>query len=93
MNALNTLSDEDRNDVNKYLATIREPLTFDDAYNAFKTAMSIINAQSNLEKNLKTAIGNLGTRQNGPAIEVRSKDGTTIRLYNIDKVNYIIENK
>ena len=88
LNALNTLSDEDRKYVNECLSNISTAVTFDAAYAAFKNAMSIINAQINFEKNLKTAIGNLGTRQNGPAIEVRSKDGTTIRLYNIDKVKF-----
>ena len=88
LNALNTLSDEDRKYVNECLSNITTAVTFDAAYAAFKNAMSIINAQSNLEKKLTDAIGNLGTRQNGPAIEVRSKDGITIKLYNIEKVNF-----
>ena len=88
LDALNTLSDEDRNDVNKYLSDITTAVTFDAAYAPFTNAMSIINDQSNLEKSLKTAIGNLGTRQTGPTIEIRAKDGTTIKLYNIEKVNF-----
>lgn len=93
LNALNTLSDEDRNDVNNYLSDITDPSTFDDAYNAFKTAMSIINAQINFEKNLKTALGSMATKQNGPAVEIIGADGTTIRLYNIEKVRYIKVNE
>ena len=93
LNALNTLSDEDRNDVNKYLSEITTAVTFDAAYAPFTNAMSIINDQSNLEKSLKTAIGNLGTRQTGPTIEIRAKDGTTIKLYNIEKVNFGKESK
>lgn len=93
LNALNTLSDEDREDVNHYLSDITDPSTFDDAYNAFKTAMSIINAQINLEKNLKTALGSMATKQNGPAVEIVGADGTTIRLYNIEKVRYIKVNE
>ena len=92
LNALNTLSDEDRNDVNNYLSDITDPSTFDDAYNAFKTAMSIINAQINFENTLKTALGSMATKQNGPAVEIVGADGTTIRLYNIGKVRYIKEN-
>ena len=91
LNALNTLSDEDRNDVNKSLATIREPLTFDAAYAAFENAMPIINAQINFENTLKTALGSMATKQNGPAVEIVGADGTTIRLYNIGKVRYIKE--
>ena len=93
LNALNTLSDEDREAVNNYLSDITDPSTFDDAYNAFKTAMSIINDQSNFEKNLKTALGSMATKQNGPAVEIVGADGTTIRLYNIEKVRYIKVNE
>lgn len=93
LNALNTLSDEDREDVNNYLSDITDPSTFDDAYNAFKNAMSIINDQINFEKNLKTALGSMATKQNGPAVEIVGADGTTIRLYNIEKVRYIKVNE
>ena len=89
LNALNTLSDEDREYVNECLSNITTAVTFDAAYNAFKTAMPIINDQINLEKNLKTAIGSMGTKQNGPAIEIIANDGTTIKLYDIKKVNFI----
>ena len=88
LNALNTLSDEDRNDVNKYLSDITTAVTFDAAYVPFKNAMPIINAQSNLEKKLTDAIGIFATRKNGPTIEIRANDGTTIKLYNIEKVNF-----
>ena len=88
LNALNTLSDEDRNDVNECLSNITTAVTFDAAYAAFENAMPIINAQINLEKKLKDAIGIFATRKNGPTIEIRANDGTTIKLYNIEKVNF-----
>ena len=88
MNALNTLSDEDRKYVNKYLSDITTAVTFDAAYAAFKNAMLIIDAQINLEKKLKDAFGIFATRKPGPTIEIRAKDGTTIKLYNIEKVNF-----
>lgn len=88
LNALNTLSDEDRKYVNECLSNISTAVTFDAAYAAFKNAMSIINAQINLEKKLKDAIGIFATRKNGPTIEIRANDGTTIKLYNIEKVNF-----
>ena len=91
MNALNTLSDEDRKYVNECLSNITTAVTFDAAYAAFKNAMSIINDQSNLEKSLKDAIGIFATRKPGPAVEVRAKGGTTIKLYNIEKVRYTKE--
>ena len=93
LDALNTLSDEDRKFINEYLSDITTAVTFDAAYAPFTNAMSIINDQSNLEKSLKTAIGNLATRQTGPTIEIRAKDGTTIKLYNIEKVNFGKESK
>lgn len=88
MNALNTLSDEDRKYVNECLSNITTAVTFDAAYAAFNNAMPIINAQINLEKKLKDAIGIFATRKNGPTIEIRANDGTTIKLYNIEKVNF-----
>ena len=88
LNALNTLSDEDRKEVNEYLSDITTAEAFDAAYAAFTHAMSIINDQSNLEKKLKDAIGIFATRKNGPTIEIRANDGTTIKLYNIEKVNF-----
>ena len=91
LNALNTLSDEDRKDVNECLSNITTAVTFDAAYAAFKNAMPIINDQINLEKKLKDAIGIFATRKNGPTIEVRANDGTTIKLYNIEKVRYTKE--
>ena len=91
MNALNTLSDEDRKYVNKYLSDITTAVTFDAAYAAFKNAMLIINDQSNLEKKLKDAFGIFATRKPGPAVEIRANDGTTIKLYNIEKVRYTKE--
>ena len=50
--------------------------------------MPIINDQSNLEKKLKDAIGIFATRKPGPTIEIRANDGTTIKLYNIEKVDF-----
>ena len=50
--------------------------------------MPIINTQINLEKKLTDAIGIFATRKNGPTIEIRANDGTTIKLYNIEKVNF-----
>ena len=88
LNALNTLSDEDRKDVNECLSNITTAVTFDAAYAAFTNAMPIINDQSNLEKTLQTALGNLAKKQPGSAIEIRANDGTTIKLYNIEKVKF-----
>ena len=88
LNALNTLSDEDRKYVNECLSNITTAVTFDAAYAAFENAMPIINAQINLEKKLKDAIGIFATRKPGPTIEIRANDGTTIKLYNIEKVNF-----
>ena len=88
LNALNTLSDEDRKYVNECLSNITTAVTFDVAYAAFENAMPIINTQINLEKKLKDAIGIFATRKNGPTIEIRANDGTTIKLYNIEKVNF-----
>ena len=93
LNALNTLSDEDREDVNQYLSDITTALTFDAAYVPFTNAMPIINAQSTMEHTLKTALGSMATKQNGPAVEIVGADGTTIRLYNIEKVRYIKVNE
>ena len=87
LNALNTLSDDDRERINEYLSDITNK-PFDAAYAAFNLAMSIINDQSNLEKKLKDAIGIFATRKPGPTIEIRANDGTTIKLYNIEKVNF-----
>ena len=92
LNALNTLSDEDRKYVNECLSNITTAVTFDAAYVPFTTAMPIINAQSTMENTLKTALGSMATKQNGPAVEIVGADGTTIRLYNIGKVRYIKEN-
>ena len=88
LNALNTLSDEERKLINQYLSDITTAATFDAAYAAFTNAMPIINDQSKLEKKLKDAISILATRKNGPTIEIRANDGTTIKLYNIEKVNF-----
>ena len=87
LNALNTLSDDDRERINEYLSDITTK-PFDAAYAAFNLAMPIINDQSNLEKKLKDAIGIFATRKPGPTIEIRANDGTTIKLYNIEKVNF-----
>ena len=91
LNALNTLSDEDRKDVNECLSNITTAVTFDAAYVPFTNAMTIINAQINFEYTLKTVLGSMATKQNGPAVEIVGADGTTIRLYNIGKVRYIKE--
>ena len=91
LNALNTLSDEDRKYVNECLSNITTAVTFDAAYAAFTNAMPIINAQINLEKKLTDAIGIFATRKPGPAVEIRANDGTTIKLYNIEKVRYTKE--
>lgn len=91
LNALNTLSDEDRKYVNECLSNITTAVTFDAAYAAFKNAMSIINDQINMENTLKTALGMMSTKQPGPAVEIRANDGTTIKLYNIEKVRYTKE--
>ena len=88
MNALNTLSDDDRERINEYLSNITTAVTFDAAYAAFNLAMPIINDKSNLEKKLKDAIGIFATRKPGPTIEIRANDGTTIKLYNIEKVDF-----
>ena len=93
LNALNTLSDEDREDVNQSLSDITTAKTFDAAYVPFTNAMPIINAQINFENTLKTALGSMATKQNGPAVEIIGADGTTIRLYNIEKVRYIKVNE
>ena len=91
LNALNTLSDEDRKDVNECLSNITTAVTFDAAYVPFTNAMTIINAQINFEYTLKTVLGSMATKQNGPAVEIVGADGNTIRLYNIGKVRYIKE--
>lgn len=88
LNAVNTLSDEDRKNVNTYIGWINEAKTFDAAYVPFTDAMSIINEQCKMEKKLKDAISIFATRKNGPTIEIRANDGTTIKLYNIEKVNF-----
>lgn len=79
LNALNTLSDEDRKYVNECFSNITTAVTFDAAYAAFENAMPIIDAQINLEKKLTDAIGIFATRKNGPTIEIRANDGTTIK--------------
>ena len=89
MKTANTISDTDKTTIAGYISTIEDATTFDEATTAYYTALALIDQQKAFEEKVKGVFNTLGTKQDGPAIEIVGKDGQTIKLYNIEKVNFI----
>ena len=89
MKTVNTLSPTDKATIEGYIADIRDAESFDEICTIRDVALALINQQKAFEEKVKGVFNTLGTKQDGPAIEIVGKDGQTIQLYNIEKVNFI----
>ena len=89
MKTANTISPTDKTTIANYISTIENATTFDGTLEAYYAALALIDKQKAFEEKVKGVFNTLGTKQDGPAIEIVGKDGQTIKLYNIEKVNFI----
>ena len=88
MKTANTISPTDKTTIANYISTIENATTFDGTLEAYYAALALIDKQKEFEEKVKGVFNTLGTKQDGPAIEIVGKDGQTIKLYNIEKVNF-----
>ena len=88
MKTANTISPTDKTTIANYISTIENATTFDGTLEAYYAALALIDKQKAFEEKVKGVFNTLGTKQDGPAIEIVGKDGQTIKLYNIEKVNF-----
>ncbi len=86
---VNTLSPTDKATIEGYITDIRDAESFDTINEIYDTALPLIDKQKAFEEKVRGVFNTLGTKQDGPAIEIVGKDGQTIQLYNIEKVNFI----
>ena len=89
MKTVNTLSPTDKATIEGYIADICDAESFDEICTIRDVALALINQQKAFEEKVKGVFNTLGTKQDGPAIEIVGKDGQTKQLYNIEKVNFI----
>lgn len=85
----NTISKADMTTINEYKSEIAASSYCSTIVSRYTAALKLINAQKTLESDVKDALGSLGTKQEGPAIEIVGQDGKTFRLYNPKQVKYI----
>ncbi|MCQ2127712.1 MAG: hypothetical protein MJZ06_09815, partial [Bacteroidaceae bacterium] len=58
--------------------------------NAKTTAVTVLDTSIGVYKTIKAeALGSLGEKQDGPAVEVIDQDDNSVILYNPKKVNFI----
>ena len=86
---VNTLSPTDKATIEGYITYIRDAESFDKINEIYDVVLPLIDKQKAFEEKVKGVFNTLGTKQDGPAIEIVGKDGQTIKLYNIEKVNFI----
>ena len=86
---VNTLSPTDKATIEGYITDIRDAESFDTINEIYDAVLPLIDKQKAFEEKVKGVFNTLGTKQDGPAIEIVGKDGQTIQLYNIEKVNFI----
>ena len=86
---VNTLSPTDKATIEGYITDIRDAESFDTINEIYDAVLPLIDKQKAFEEKVKGVFNTLGTKQDGPAIEIVGKDGQTIKLYNIEKVNFI----
>ena len=89
MKTTNTISDTDKTTIAGYISTIEDATTFDEATTAYYTALALIDQQKAFEEKVKDVFNTLGTKQDGPAIEIVGEDGQTFQLYKIKNVKFI----
>ena len=89
LKTVNTLSPTDKATIEGYISTIENATLFDEVEAPYNAALALISKQKAFEEKVKGVFNTLGTKQDGPAIEIVGKDGQTIKLYNIEKVNFI----
>ncbi|MDO4823742.1 MAG: leucine-rich repeat domain-containing protein, partial [Bacteroidales bacterium] len=89
MKTANTISDTDKTTIAGYISTIEDATTFDEATTAYYTALALIDKQKAFEEKVKDVFNTLGTKQDGPAIEIVGEDGQTFQLYKIKNVKFI----
>ena len=89
MKTANTISDTDKTTIAGYISTIEDATTFDEATTAYYTALALIDQQKAIEEKVKGVFNTIGTKQDGPAIEIVGEDGQTIQLYKIKNVKFI----
>lgn len=85
---VNTLSPTDKATIEGYITNIRDAESFDTINEIYDAALPLIDKQKAFEEKVKGVFNTLGTKQDGPAIEIVGKDGQTIKLYNIEKVKF-----
>ena len=86
---VNTLSPTDKATIEGYIAGIRDAESFDEVCIIRDNALALIDQQKALEKNVKDALGDLGAGHSGPAIRVTGKNGKSIMLFELDKVEFV----
>ncbi|MBQ0115738.1 MAG: leucine-rich repeat protein [Bacteroidales bacterium] len=84
-----TFSDTDKATIAGYISTIKNATTFDETLDAYKAAMALIDKQKGFEAKTRDALDDLGTGHVGPAIRVTGKNGKSIMLFNLDKVEFV----
>ena len=89
MKTANTISDTDKTTIAGYISTIEDATTFDEATTAYYTALALIDQQKAFEEKVKGVLGDLGTGHTGPAIRVTGKNGKSIMLFELDKVEFV----
>ena len=89
MKTVNTISETDKGTIAGYISTIEDATTFDEATTAYYTALALIDQQKAIEEKVKGVFNTIGTKQDGPAIEIVGEDGQTIQLYKIKNVKFI----
>ena len=89
MKTANTISDTDKTTIAGYISTIEDATTFDGTLETYYAALALINQQKAFEEKVKGVLGDLGTGHTGPAIRVTGKNGKSIMLFELDKVEFV----
>ena len=89
MKTANTLSPTDKSTIEGYFADIRDAESFDEVCTIRDVALALIDKQKAFEESVKGVLGDLGTGRVGPAIKVTGKNGKSIMLFELDKVEFV----
>ena len=89
MKTANTISDTDKTTIAGYISTIENATTLDGTLETYYAALALINQQKAFEEKVKGVLGDLGTGHTGPAIRVTGKNGKSIMLFELDKVEFV----
>ena len=89
MKQAHTIPDTDKATIEGYIAGIRDAESFDEICTIRDVALALINQQKAFEEKVKDVLGDLGTGHTGPAIRVTGKNGKSIMLFELDKVEFV----